>query len=225
MGSTTVTAPRISAPGWRLRLALVALCSVSGTAVSPTHEQQLPGWLRLDDCKCQQTKEHKSRFIFISSSTVSWYFNALQMLIKDLSRRNLRERFRAGSSSAAWVYQIKGNHTDIPALPTNHRRDSCIAPPAELFTWQKNLSSWWRAPELFWQCSGTGCGALGCQGSTQRGFLQQREQGCLWMRDSAVLSWSTKLILQLDSVPSTETCWAKHSLNYRKFISLCAILI
>lgn len=191
-----VTAPRISAPCWRLRLALVALSSVSGTAVSPTHKQQLPVWLRLDDYRCQQTKEHKSRFIFISSSTVSWYFNALQVLIKDLSIRNLWEGLRTGSSETTQISQHFLQTTEGTfALP--HLQNS------ELFTWQKNLSSWWRAPELLWQWSGTGCGALGCQGSTQRGLLQQREQGCLWMRDSAVLSsWSTKLILQLDSVPS-----------------------
>lgn len=34
-------------------------------------KQQLPAQLKLHDAKCQQSKEHKSGFIFISSSTVS----------------------------------------------------------------------------------------------------------------------------------------------------------
>lgn len=213
-----VTAPRISAPCWRLRLALVALSSVSGTAVSPTHKQQLPVWLRLDDYRCQQTKEHKSRFIFISSSTVSWYFNALQVLIKDLSIRNLWEGLRTGSSETTQISQHFLQTTEGTfALP--HLQNS------ELFTWQKNLSSWWRAPELLWQWSGTGCGALGCQGSTQRGLLQQREQGCLWMRLSSSLLLINKTHTTARLSSFTETCWAKISLNYRKFINLCSILI
>lgn len=65
---------------------------------------------------------------------MSRYFNALQVLIKDLAIRNLKEHFRVASSSAAQVYQIKRNSTDIPALPTNHGGDSCIFTLAEFCT-------------------------------------------------------------------------------------------
>lgn len=109
-------------PVWRSGCAsCLTVACIFCTEVSPARKQQLPAWLSLHDCKCQQTKEHNSEFIFISSSMVSWYFHALQALIKDLAIRNLKEHFRAGSSSAARVYQIKCNSTDIPALPTNHR--------------------------------------------------------------------------------------------------------
>lgn len=180
-------------------LCCLAVLCVWCTAVSPTCKQQLPVWLRLD-CKCQQTKEDNSRFISISSSTVSWYFSALQVLIEDLAIRNLREGFRAGSSSAAWVYQIKCNSTDIPELPTNHRGDSSIATLAEFFTWQR-FSSWWRTPELLWQCS-QGMAVQWCfreSGQNLEGCFLRQGEWVRWSqtRDSAVLStWSTKPLSQ-----------------------------
>lgn len=196
------------------------------TPVSPTHKQQLPLCLRLDGCKCQQTKEHTSRFIFISSSTLSWYFNALQVLIKDLAMRNLREGFRAGPSSAAWLYQIKCNCTNVPALPTNHKRDSCIVPLAELFTWQKDSAPDGESQPAHrhWLCSG----ALGSQGSTQRVFPPTGRTGQMLMNErlsTSLLLINKTHITKLDSVPSTKTFWAKLSLNYKKFINLCTILI
>lgn len=158
-----------------------------GTAASPTQKQQLPVWLRLDDCKCQQTKEHKSRFIFISSSTVSWYFNALQVLIKDLVTRNLRGRLRAGSIRLDVTAQIPQHflHTTEGTLALPHLQN--FSP--------EEFSSWWRIPELLcsahrhWLCSD----ALGVRAASRGSFLQQGEH--LW---SDAYGWETQQLAPPD---------------------------
>lgn len=98
--SRAATAPVMCVAG--LGLSSSASAWLHTAANLSVHKQQLPAWLRLHDAKCQQSKEHKSGFIFISSSTVPRYFNALQVLIKDLATRNLS--VSELGLTAAWVF-------------------------------------------------------------------------------------------------------------------------